>query len=147
MPVFTITYVGEPKELQAKDTYSAKLIYPVEIAEDTPHGKDFELWQETTTAPPMLGPIEAEIVPAKGTFKPRLKRAKKGFRGNGGGGYKEDPKKSAEIRRMASQKAAIALLSCEVAAGLRFGDQKASELLKPRIDFFEKDVEEAGRLA
>ncbi len=85
--------------------------------------------------------IEGELT--KGQYGWKLKRS---YSQNGGGGrgYAEDPKKSAEIRRMASQKAAIALLAAEVAAGLTFKDEKASELLKPRIDFFERDTIAAG---
>lgn len=67
--------------------------------------------------------------------------------GGGSKSFGKSPQERAEIRRMASQKAAVALLAVEVAAGLTFKDEKASEMLKPRIKFFEDDAREAGEKA
>lgn len=102
--------------------------------------------KDSSPAPTPGETMDAEIKQTKDG--PELKRVwKQNAASNGSSGYKEDPRKSAEIRRMASQKAAIALLAAEVAAGLTFQNEKASELLKPRIDFFEKDTIAAGEKA
>ncbi len=91
--------------------------------------------------------IEGTIEPRQGFPSEFKQAAKQNGYGGGGGSRQEDPRKSAEIRRMASQKVAVALLAAEVAAGLTFENQKASELLKPRIQFFEDDAREAGEKA
>jgi len=80
-----------------------------------------------------------------GDYGTKLKKDKPAF--NGGGPRVEDPKRSAEIRRMASQRAGIELLAVEVAAGLRFDETKASDHLLPIIQWFEDDARRAGEKA
>lgn len=102
--------------------------------------------KDSSPAPTPGETMDAEIKQTKDG--PELKRVwKQNAPSNGSGGYKEDPRKSAEIRRMACQRAAIELLTAEVHAGLTFTNQKASDLLKPRVDWLEADVIAAGEKA
>lgn len=96
-------------------------------------------------APTVGQQIDGTLEPGK--FRPKLKKNFSGGGGGGGGPRTEDPKKSAEIRRMASQRAGIELLAVEVAAGLRFENVKASDLLLPRVQWFEDDARKAGEKA
>ena len=91
---------------------------------------------------------------SKGPRGWKLKRAFNAGTNPRKGGYEEwppaherDPSKNAAIIRTSAIKAAIDLLAVEVAAGIPMGETKASDLLKPRIEFFEKDIKEAAEKA
>jgi hypothetical protein len=53
----------------------------------------------------------------------------------------KSPEERIEERRRSAQIRAIELLAVEVSAGMKFENEKASELLKPRITFFFDDLE------
>src|ERR1035441_4337186 len=131
------------------DPYTTKHgseLVPYELAWTSPEGQHLtgQLSQKPETAPPQEGQTLDVTMEIKGDRRFLKKVPRDGGHPGGGGGvrHSEDPKKSAEIRRMASQKCAVALLAVEVAAGLRFENSKASELLKPRIEYFENDAKE-----
>lgn len=83
----------------------------------------------------------------KGAFPPELKRAQQAPSNGGGGGRAPmSPAKEAEIRRLACQKSAVALLVAEVSMGQE-KPGTVSELLKKRIDWLEEDCIAAGEKA
>lgn len=141
MPTFTVKTAEKKNEYA--DKYGPKVAYTLSIAEVDDL---VELSQKPETAPPSEGQeIDGDLI--EGQYGKKLKKTYTPGSSNGGGGRTEDPKKSAEIRRMACQRAAIELLTAEVHAGLTFTNQKASDLLKPRVDWLEADVIAAGEKA
>jgi hypothetical protein len=142
MSDFKITGVGDEERFS---TANGEFVsYEVQFEGQQGNGTAHHKRKASSPVPTVGEVIDADLVQKNG--KTELKRVWKD-KPRGGGGHSEDPKRSAEIRRMASQKCAVALLAVEVAAGLRFENSKASELLKPRIDFFENDAKEAGEKA
>jgi hypothetical protein len=98
-----------------------------------------------------------ELLPKKGQFPRKLKRMQQGGSNGGGFNRSEDPKKSAEIRRMAAQKAGVALFNTEVALALAGNAPKflaalgepggvSKELVK-RLQYFDDDAKAAGEKA
>ncbi len=149
MPTFRVDACEVKKELPEKDGKGPFVIYQLLLGDgvsDRPI--EAELLQKPSTAAPTVGQrIDGTV--EKTDFGNRFKKDKPAFNG---GGRVEDPKKSAEIRRMACQRAAIELLAVEVAANRTlFADRenlfdvtKASALLLPRIEWLEKDIIAAG---
>lgn len=106
-------------------------------------------------APTVGQQIDGTLEPGK--FRPKLKKNFSGGGGGGGGPRTEDPKKSAEIRRMASHKVAVELLGIEVQVALARASRGeastlldaitnagASTVLPRRIEWFEGDAKAAG---
>jgi hypothetical protein len=145
MPSFTIEEVVSSEPFQ--NEHGEFTSYFVRFTGDQGSGEAAHNRKAASPAPAVGEVIDGEIVVKNG--KPTLKRSyNPGARGAGGGmSRSEDPKRSAEIRRMACQRAAIELLTAEVAAGLTFEKEKASELLLPRIQWLEDDVRKAGERA
>lgn len=106
-----------------------------------------QLSQKPGTPPPKPGEV-IDVTLEDTPYGVKLKKVPKAggdFNGNGGG-QSHSPAKSAEIRRLACQKSAVALLVAEV----QLGNEKpgtVSDLLKQRIDWLEKDCIDAGKAA
>lgn len=139
MPTYLIEHAEKKNEYA--DKYGPKVAYNLKISGEN---GVIEMSQKPETAPPTPGQeIDGDIKETE--FGKKFKKTYAPGSSNGfSGGRTEDPKKSAEIRRMACQRAAIELLTAEVHAGLTFANQKASDLLKPRVDWLEADVIAAG---
>lgn len=139
----TFVIASAEKKNEYSDKFGPKVAYMLRLV-----GRDepVEISQKPETAPPAEGQqIDGTI--EDGKYGPKFKKiyAQNGSGSSNGGGRTEDPRKSAEIRHLASVKAALHLLEIEVRAGATFENEKASEMLKPRIAFFENLAREAGR--
>jgi hypothetical protein len=133
--------------------------YTVKFSGDQGRGEAQHNRKASSPAPVPGETVDGEIVHQNG--RAMLKRIYKppggqsgGFKG---GGRTEDPKKSAEIRRMASQKAGVALFNTEVALALAgnapnflaaLGEPGGvSKQLLKRVQWFEDDAKAAGERA
>jgi hypothetical protein len=154
MPSYTVELAAEKKRLPAKGDYSEKIIYDVLFSD----GTTAELFQNVETAAPAKGDVlEGTIEPSKFGGGMTFRKDKTGFSGGSGGGKKgyeewppaheRDPYKDACIITTSAIKAAINLLAVEVAAGTSLKDVKATDLLRPRVDYFFKMIKEAGEAA
>lgn len=146
MPSFTLTKDAvEKKRLPADEARKRGplVIYSIELRDE---GRlvQAEMMQKPETPAPKAGDV-LEGTLTTSDFGMKFKKDKPAFGGKGGGG--KSPQERKEIRRMASQRAGIELLAVEVAAGLRFENTKASDLLLPRIQWFEDDARKAGEKA
>ena len=156
MPTYTL------KAVTAGDRYTTK------------HGQ-FEAWDvevehdggavvaQLSTKADSKAPEVGETVDATLTSSSKGWRLKKNFKPSGGsgggsggkkGGYEEwppaherDPYKDACIITTSAIKAAINLLAVEVAAGMNFQETKATDFLRPRVDYFFKMIRDAGEAA
>ena len=119
-------------------------VYNVELKDSEGQFTQAEMVQKSSTPAPEVGQVVEGTVEA-GQYGMKFEKAQ-AFGGNGGGrSYGKSPQELAEMRRMSAQKQAIALLAVEVQAGKDFKEVPATELLKPRIQWFFDDLEEAGR--
>lgn len=152
MPSFTITSVDpDPRPWNTKKG-NPWLSYKVEYTGDqgaSIAGEPSELSRPADAPAPKPGEvIDAEIDNSNPAFPPKLREARKNGGGGGGGFRGKSPEERTEMRRMSAQKQAIALLDVELKSGLipaeKLAAVKASELLKPRIDFFDDDAKAAG---
>lgn len=142
MPQFTVEKC-EAAETFKKEPYGEFQVWKVQV-HDGQQSIAATLNTKLGKSGPSVGErIEGELT--KGPHGNKLKRAAQSYGSKGGGG--KSPQERKEIRRMASQRAGIELLAVEVAAGLRFENVKASDLLLPRVQWFEDDARKAGEKA
>lgn len=144
MPTFELVKSDFKKTFPMKDGTGELAVYEVELKDGENGFVKAEIVQKPSSPAPALGPVEGTLEP--GQYAMKFKRAKAAF--NGGGFKGKSPEERAEMRRMSAQKQAIALLDVELKSGLipaeKLAAVKASELLKPRIDFFDDDAKAAG---
>ena len=149
MADFTITAVEDGYREWAGE-HGTFRIFDVRFEGQQGNG-EAEIKRKSSSPAPTVGEVvDAEIVQKAGR-KPELKRVYKppggsGPRGNGGGNWRpRSPEETRAINRAVAQKNAIGLLGVELQAGLVAGDAiKASDLLKPRIDWLFDDLQKAS---
>lgn len=142
MSEFTLTAVAPDPKLWTGD-HGEFAIYDVEFEGAQGRGTA-QLKQKSSTPPPTPGmKLDAEIV-QRGGRPAELKRI---FKQNGTGGgksYGRSPAERSEMRRMSAQKQALTLFALELQHGsVRIEDvqgKRASDLLTPRIEFFDRDA-------
>lgn len=144
IPSFTVDKAELKKEFEGKQG-GTFVVYTVAL-KDGDGVTAAELVQKQASPTPKPGDV-LEGTLEKTDYGMKFKRAQN-FGGKGGGG--KSPAERAEIRRMHSQEMGLRLLDIE----LRLGKltelaetKKASELLLPRVDFFDEDAIAAGSKA
>lgn len=153
MPAFTVEKCEAANTF--KNDYGEFQVWKVQI-----HDGEKSLTADLNTKLGKSGPTIGERIEGdltKGPYGWKLKRAAQNGGGGGGGPRTEDPKKSAEIRRMASHKVAVELLGIEVQVALARASRGeastlldaitnagASTVLPRRIEWFEGDAKAAG---
>jgi hypothetical protein len=115
--------------------------YTVRFSGDQGNGTAQHNRKASSPAPVAGETIDAEIQHKNG--KAMLKRLYKPPGGQSGGfnGGGRSPQDTKQIVRQHSQEMALRLLTLEIELGTVPKDAKASELLTPRIDWFQKDAE------
>lgn len=127
MPDFKITEILGQSEFTTE--HGAFVGYEVRFEGEQGNGVAQHNRKAASAAPKPGEVIDAELV-HKGervTLKRIWKQDGGGGR-SGGGGRTEDPKKSAEIRRMASQKCALELLRIETDIAIAMKDEHSEKL-------------------
>lgn len=143
MSQFTIEEVLGQEEFSTD--HGSFIAYEVRFAGEQGAGTAQHKRKASSPAPTAGEIIDGELVHKNGRVE--LKRVWKdsppggGKPGGGGKWQPKTPEERLEERRRSAQIRAIELLAVEVSAGQKFTDQRASELLKPRIEFFFNDLE------
>ena len=157
-PSFTIEAVAPESRKWSSKHGGEFLSYTVNVSGgDAFQGEAVELTRKPDSPAPTLGEVLAdyELLPKKGQYPRKLKRMPQANSG-GRGGYKDDPKRSAEIRRMASQKCALELLRIETDIAIAQKDEHSEKLfsqlraqgglskaIEARTSFFESHAKAA----
>lgn len=146
---YTIRKVHDnPRSWQSKQG-GPMVSYKVDL--DGPNGRDGVEWSRREgSAMPVVGQrVEGEI--EQGNYGPKLKVARPAGTGFGGGGFRpRDPKETAAIQRQHSQEMALRFLDAvdlgEATLG-KTGKQILESVVRPLIDWFQRDIEDGVRLA